>query len=74
MSESFALAPTWGDGIALEMYHPSLAWLHADIPTVVNIAQLQPHESALILSCGTGLLAREVGEFAVDVVKGLAEQ
>ncbi len=83
MSESFAPAPTWGDGVALEMDHPSLAWLYADIPTVVNIAQLQPHESVLILSCSTGLLAvaalKALGDHyrrivGVDSVRGALQQ
>jgi len=57
MAAANAPTPIWADGAALSTDHPSLVWINIDMPVVVAMAQVQPHESVLILSCSTNGLA-----------------
>ena len=52
-------APTYGDGVALSIDHPSLSWLNWDLTELVKMAEVQASESALVLSCATGELVIE---------------
>lgn len=55
-----APAPTYGDGNALEIDSPSLSWMQHDLPLIVEMVNLQPHESVLVVACGTGQLILEI--------------
>lgn len=55
-----APTPTYGDGVALQIDHPSLSWMQHDLPTIVEMAELQPHESVLVVACETGQLILEI--------------
>ena len=48
------------DMAALEIDRPSLSWMQHDLPLIVEMADLQPHESVLIVACGTGQLILEI--------------
>ena len=55
-----APTPTYGDGLAHEIDDSSLSWMKEDLPTIVEMADLQSHESVLVVACGTGQLILEI--------------